>query len=340
MPRGWAGLRRLRSSGVGCALRVAGSSARFELGDEVFEVVGLARQIGGSRPLGFERFFGRRLLFLPFVDQQIQCAAACGRARRDRGPGARVSLTIPLRTLSEIGEVAGNRIGLARMSGNHAAERDRGSHRLQRVLRLTNSAGGGWWPTRCKHGREFPRWPPGARRAICADGFLLIERFEPRCVSPRCSPRRRARASAVSISCWLSARRSSPIVSISRRSLAWLSADSRSFCADRIELLIALLERVGIRLRGAGACRGRAVSRRLRDARRAAWRHSGRPGGRSPRRARRQRRSAPAANAAPSTRRGSEGRAAERNHAAKGRRQVRERKMVRIGQHPRPYVQN
>ena len=45
---------------------------RFELGDQVFEVIDLVRQIHGMLLFAGERLFGIGLFFLPRVDQHIQ----------------------------------------------------------------------------------------------------------------------------------------------------------------------------------------------------------------------------------------------------------------------------
>ena len=108
------------------AARVAGVRTRLELGDEIFEVVHLVRQINGMLPFGVERLFGGGLLFLPRVDQHVQAELLV------REP---VEILRQCRTLADdvlthprqLGEVAGDSIGFRAHVRHDRPERDRGA---------------------------------------------------------------------------------------------------------------------------------------------------------------------------------------------------------------------
>ena len=53
------------------AARVRTIEVRFELGDEILEVVDLMRQIGGALPFGIQCLLGDGLFVLPLVDQHV-----------------------------------------------------------------------------------------------------------------------------------------------------------------------------------------------------------------------------------------------------------------------------
>ena len=128
---------------------------------------------------------------------------------------------------AKFGEIAGQRIGLGAHFRHHRAERDRGAHRLQRILR--------------PHHQRRRRLPADAlQRGENFDDHAaaLVERFAN--TIARC--RRAARAApasasilastsrtraAVSISCWLNLRRSALISRSRACSLAWFSTDLR-----------------------------------------------------------------------------------------------------------------
>ena len=170
----------------------------------------------------------------------------------------------------QVGQVGGERLGLHPHVGQHRAEHDGGAHRLQRVLGPDHHRRRRTAADPLQRGQHFgDHGAPALERARAAQRSLSSSGLRrASVVGDAALPRRAARA-AVSISAWLSLRRSSPSASISARSLASISAALLLLGADRFELLVALARaRRAADLRPAGAERAApaAAQRRERSA--------------------------------------------------------------------------
>ena len=252
------GSRKADSAGR-LSLRAASRAARdcrvealFELGDQIFEIVGLLRQIGGARALGGERLLALGLLLLPLRRSAPPCVCVRRRARRLRLRSRSRSAAMFLRTLSKLGEIAAPaRRPRWRISGSTAPS--------NMAVRTDCSASSGLDDQR----RRRPAADALQRRQHFADdGAAAVERLaDARLVVVerlRAGPRSRQswlrhsrERAAVSIRSWLSLRRSAPISSISRLSAASVSADLRCCSRALLEFLVALLQ---VR-RHSGLCR-------------------------------------------------------------------------------------
>src|SRR5579863_6988176 len=69
--RGDIGPAVLGRAGGGVSGAIDAVESRLEFGDQVLEAIDLAGEIGGMLALVVERLFGRCLLLLPLVDEQI-----------------------------------------------------------------------------------------------------------------------------------------------------------------------------------------------------------------------------------------------------------------------------
>ena len=131
-------------------------------------------------PFGVERLLGGRLLLLPFVDQARSCVAARGQAYRESRASRSCSAAISLRSVSEIGEIAGQRVGLRAHVGNDRTEHNRGAHRLQRIFGLDQQRRRRLTADALQRGKDFDdRGLPLVER-FTQCGLPLVERLEPR----------------------------------------------------------------------------------------------------------------------------------------------------------------
>ena len=107
----------------------------LEPADQIFEIIGLARQLGGALALRFELLFGLALVLLPLVDQQGH-AILLDRQRHEIA-GQAVPLGRRLRAHAhQIAQFAGQRLGLDPHLRHDRAQQHGGAHRFERVLRL------------------------------------------------------------------------------------------------------------------------------------------------------------------------------------------------------------
>ena len=237
---------RHRRASATRAARAVPIEIALEPADQILEIVGLARQFGrraGARPPRASSMLG--LLLLPLLDQQRQPQALVGQPSE-----------VAVQALALVGDVLAHARKLAQdrptsalclAAASPAAPR-RASWRSAATCSAssgrTRRAGGGWSAD-----------PLQRRQHLADDAAPVVERFAQIACSRSSSGWSRSSVCAIaastartraaaSISCWLSLRRSSPIDSMSRLSLASFSSARRCRLRSAVELLVALLERV------------------------------------------------------------------------------------------------
>ncbi|HEY7972553.1 MAG TPA: hypothetical protein VID96_06475 [Xanthobacteraceae bacterium] len=162
----------------------------------------------------------------------------------------------------EVGKVAGNRIGLAAHVRKNGAERNRGTHGLQRVLRLHQKRWRRLVAGALKRSQDFHDGTAAFVERFAQRGLLRVERFEP----PACRVDARLHiAHARGAIDQLLVERAAILAD--RLDLApklgLIFGRHPLVGADRIELLIALFDGFGIGLPRSRK-RGRGLRRRRR----------------------------------------------------------------------------
>ena len=128
----------------------------LELADQIFEIVDLARQFGGARPLGLERLLALGLLLSAAPRSARSCACARRRARRPRAFSRSRSAAISLRTRSSSARSLASASASCRISGSTAPSSMAVRTDCSASSGLTISAGGGRWPMRCSAASTSP----------------------------------------------------------------------------------------------------------------------------------------------------------------------------------------
>ena len=183
LKRGEFRLCRVIRNGAGCIARRAGGGieAAFELGDEVLDGVDLARKVRGALPLGVERLFRDGLLLLPFVDEQRQPKLLM--PQQIEVPGEAVAFVDDLLAHAhQIGQIAGQSVGLRAHFRQHGAKRDRRAHGLERILRPHHERRRRLPPDALQGGEYFDNHVAALGERFTKQFFLLIEWLQ---ASPR-----------------------------------------------------------------------------------------------------------------------------------------------------------
>ena len=182
----------LDGAGVEAGLPGGAVEPLLELADEVLEVVDLMRQVRGALPLRVKRLFGGGLFLLPLVDQHVEAqllVRECGEVARQFG----VFGVDVLAHAQQLGEIAGERIGLRAHLRHHGAEHDRGAHRLQRILGPHHERRRRLPADALQGGEDFDDHGAAFVERGFENMFPLVERLQARLRRRRCWPRRRGR---------------------------------------------------------------------------------------------------------------------------------------------------
>ncbi len=252
-----------------------GVDVRLELGDEILEAVDLMRQVGGALALRVQRLLGGRLFALPFVDQHVHAQLLAA----EQGKIAREPLALAVDVLADaqqVGEVAGDGVGLRPHLRHHRAERDRGAHGFQRVLGLDQQRRRRPAADPLQGGEDFHDGGLPLRERRREQMFAVVERLEARL--RRLDARfdvTHARGGVDELGIERAAVGAERLDLALELGLVFLGLAPSG--AGGFELLIALLERVGVGLGRRGG-RGRALRCRRRPADRGIRRGLGKRG--------------------------------------------------------------
>ena len=151
----------------------------FQFSDQIFEIVGLARQFAGAHPLGVERFLARGLLLLALLDQR-------GHTRTlvvERGNLGFQLVAFGgdlLANIEQLGEVVGERLHLMPHLGQYRSQQHGGAHRLQSILRTGDQRRRRTVADTLECGQHFADHGAAPVERFANAAFIVVERLEPR----------------------------------------------------------------------------------------------------------------------------------------------------------------